>query len=49
MIDYKSPKYDKERNWINQAFENGISWKDILFARKKDEEGLKKFLEIQKA
>ena len=48
MIDYKSPKYDKERNWINQAFENGISWKDILFARKKDEEGLKKFLEIQK-
>ena len=48
MVDYKSPKYDKERNWIRQAFKNGVKWKEIEYGRKHNDEGLGEFLQTQK-
>lgn len=47
MADYSLPKYDKPREWIKASREHGVSWDDIIFARKKDVEGLEKFLENQ--
>lgn len=47
MIDCKSPKYDKERNWIKEAFDRGIPWKDIEFGNNSDQQGLKTFIQNQ--
>ena len=47
MPDYSLPIYDYPRKWINSSRERGISWDSIIYARKKDDAGLKSFLENQ--
>lgn len=48
MVNYILPKYDNCKEWIRKAREHDIQWKDIEYANNGDEEGLDKFLEIQK-
>lgn len=43
-MDYSKPEYDKPRKWINDAREHDVSWENIYFAKKKNEEGLEAFL-----
>ena len=47
MEQYSLPIYDQIRNWIRKSREMNIEWSDILYARKKDDSGLKSFLEQQ--
>ena len=37
MADYGLPVYDKPREWIRAPRAHGISWDEIVYARKKDE------------
>jgi len=41
MMDISSPKYDKLRNWIRLALENGFDWNAIRFANQPNIEALK--------
>ena len=49
MSDYSLPKYDDYRQWIKSARERGIEWEKIKYGLKKDQNGLKEFLEEQRA
>lgn len=48
MADYALPMYDKYREWIRRARQEGRLWEEIIFAGKGNEEGLAAFLSIQK-
>ncbi|SER70824.1 Z1 domain-containing protein [Salisediminibacterium halotolerans] len=41
-------RYDKLRNWIKDARENGVSWDSIKLGNETNEEGLKEFLAEQR-
>lgn len=47
MQDYSLPIFDEARKWIKVSREHKVEWSDIFLARKKDEDGLKQFLEQQ--
>ena len=47
MPDFSLPVYDQPRAWIKKSRERGISWEEILLARKHDIAGLLSFLEDQ--
>ena len=47
MADYSLPVYDKPREWIRVSRGHGITWDEIVYARKKDENGLLAFLTSQ--
>lgn len=47
MKDYSLPIFDGPRTWVRQSRERGLSWEEIAYARKKDEQGLQLFLEVQ--
>ena len=47
MADYGLPVYDKPREWIRVSRGHGITWDEIVYARKKDENGLLAFLTSQ--
>ena len=46
MKDYSLPTYDSQRDWIRTARSKGISWEEIEFAKRGDDEGLQKFLDL---
>lgn len=46
-MNYSLPEYDNARKWIKEARTKKVDWEDILYARKKNDEGLKSFLETQ--
>ena len=47
MSDLSTRNYDKPREWIINAREEGMSWEDITDARHVGEEGIGGFLDIQ--
>lgn len=44
MTDFALPSYEKQREWIRSARNDGLSWDKIEYAGQNNEEGLKKFL-----
>jgi len=48
MVNNTLPEYDNYRKWIREAREHDIQWKEIEYGNKGNEEGLNKFLEMQK-
>lgn len=48
MIDYKSPKYDIERKWIERSRAKGFGWEEIEYGRQNSIESFLKFLEDKK-
>ena len=47
MIDFYTPRYDKPRNWINNARDYDVPWDKIFLANKKNKEELKGFLDTR--
>lgn len=47
MADLSLPVYDKQRKWIRDSRARNISWEEIFYARKTNDEGLKTFLDNQ--
>ena len=45
MVNLTDPKYNDVTKWIDNAINKGKSWEDIIYACKKNENGLKVFLQ----
>ena len=44
MNDLSKPSYDEPRKWIRKCRSNQVDWDEIEYARKRDDDGLMKFL-----
>ena len=47
MTNFGLPEYDKQREWIRNARMQNMGWNEIIYAGRKDKDGLDEFLTQQ--